>query len=85
MKLEEQVPERCRKRRKGGGRNMQCPIIGEELWSWFVDRLSLCRGRVGTQLLIDQANLIATDLNEERLMRKAQGHTDDDNPLKLCA
>ena len=74
-----------RKRRKGGGRGPKCPVIGEELWSWFVDRLNTCPSRIGTQLLIDQADIISTDLYEEWMVRKAHGHADSTCPPDLPA
>ena len=51
------VPARMKKRRVLGPRNVKCPVISEELWSWFVQRLRTCPGRIGTQLLVDQGNI----------------------------
>ena len=56
------VAARERRRRKGAGGQVKCPIIHEELWSWFVDRLRACPARIGTQLLIDQANIFSAEL-----------------------
>ena len=70
------VVDRARKRRRGGGRKPSCPIIGEHLWWWFVERLRTVPGRVGTQLLCDQANVIAADIYDEWLQRSADGHGD---------
>ena len=67
----------------GGGRQRRCPIIGEELWFWFVARLSACQARVGTQLLIDQANVVSADLYDDWLVRSAQGHADANSPPQL--
>ena len=72
-----------RKRRFSGPRNVKCPAIGEEVWSWFVDRLHTCPGRVGTQLLIDQANIVAGGVYDDWLARRAQGHADASCPPKL--
>ena len=85
MLLEKQVAPGIRQRKKGGGRQSRCPIIGEELWSWFVDRLSACQSRVSTQLLIDQANVVSGDLYEDWLVRTAQGHADANSPPQLPA
>ena len=62
---------------------MKCPVISEELWSWFVDRLRQCPGRIGTQLLIDQANIVAGDVYDDWLVRRAQGHADASCPPNL--
>ena len=40
------VPWRFRARRRGAGRRVQCPLIHEELWSWFVGRLHKTRGEL---------------------------------------
>ena len=77
------VPPHRRKRRGSGPRNVKCPVISEELWSWFVDRLRNCPGRVTTQLLIDQANIVAGDVYDDWLVRRAQGHADASCPPKL--
>ena len=77
------VPSRFRKRRRGGGRRVLCPIISEELWSWFVDRLKKCPARVGTQLLIDQANLVSADVYDDWLVRRAQCQADATCPPTL--
>ena len=82
---EQQVAPQIRQRKQGGGRARRCPIIGEELWSWFVDRISTCHTRVGTQRLIDAANVVSGDLWEDWLVRKAQGHADSCKPPKLPA
>ena len=63
---------------------MKCPVISEELWSWFVDRLRQCPGRIGTQLLIDQANIVAGDVYDDWLVRRAQGHADAARPPSIA-
>ena len=77
------VPWRFRARRRGAGRRVRCPLIHEELWSWFVDRLHKTRGIIGTQLLIDQANVISADLYEDWQVRHALGHADASSAPKL--
>ena len=65
-----------RRRRKGGGRTPMCLVLGEELWSWYVDRLHRRPGRIGTQQLVDQAVVIATDLQDDWSIRVAQGQAE---------
>ena len=57
----------------GAERLSQCLGMAEELWSWFVDRINSRPVRIGTLLLIEQANIISTDLYEDWLVRKARG------------
>ena len=77
------INPRMRKRRSFGPRNVKCPIISEELWSWFVDRLHAVPGRVGTQLLVDQANIVSGDVYDDWLVRRAQGQADASCPPDL--
>ena len=79
------VPARSRLRRRGGGKKPKCPIMGEELWSWFVERLRSCPGRIGTQLLIDAATMIASDVYEDWRIRQSEGHGDRLRPPALPA
>ena len=72
-----------RQRKRGGGRARHCPVLGEEVWSWFVDRLSTRKARVSTQTIIDQATIVCGDLWEEWLLRRAQGQADFSNPPTL--
>ena len=53
-----------------------CLVLGEELWSWYVDRLHHRPGRIGTPQLVDQAVVIATDLQDDWSIRVAQGQAD---------
>ena len=77
------VASGSRRRRKGGGGKPKAPIIMEELWAWFVDRLHSCPGRVETQLLVDQAGVISQDLYDEWVNRVTKGHADSSQPLDL--
>jgi len=61
------------------------PIIVEELWSWFVERLRSCPGRIGTQLLIEAATIIASDVYEDWRIRQSEGHGDRLRPPALPA
>ena len=83
LKWEELVPRQLRQRKRGGGRARHCPVVGEEVWSWFVDRLSTRKARVSTQTIIDQATIVCGDLWEEWLLRRAQGQADFNNPPQL--
>ena len=56
------IPARARKRNSGAGRTPMSDAIAEELWHWFVDRITLTRARIGSRLLITQANLFKSDL-----------------------
>ena len=77
------VSSRDRKRRKGGGTRYKCAVLWEELWAWYVDRLRTCPGRIGTQLLVDQATVISSDIFDEWRMRSANGHADSRAEPKL--
>ena len=70
------VTSQSRKRRKGGGARPKCAVLWEELWAWYVDRLQTCPGRIGTQLLVDHASVISSDILDEWRMRSADGHAD---------
>ena len=60
-----------------------CIVLGEELWSWYVDMLHHRPGRIGTQQLVDQAVVIATDLQDDWSIRVAQGQAEGASFLKL--
>ena len=60
-----------------------CIVLGEELWSWYVDILHHRPGRIGTQQLVDQAVVIATDLQDDWSIRVAQGQADGASFPKL--
>ena len=79
------ISSRSRKRRKGGGARQKCAVLWEELWAWYVDRLRTCPGRISTQLLVDQATVISTDIFDEWRMRSANGHADFSAEPKLPA
>ena len=79
------VSSKSRKRRKGGGTRYKCAVLWEELWAWYVDRLRTCPGRIGTQLLVDQAAVISSDIFDEWRMRSANGHADFSAEPKLPA
>jgi len=48
-----------------------------------VERLRSCPGRIGTQLLIDAATIISSDVYEDWRRRQAQGHGDSLRPPDL--
>ena len=83
LKWEKLVPRQLRQRKRGGGRLRHCPVVGEEVWSWFVDRLSTRKARVSTQTIVDQATVVCGDLWEDWLLRRAQGQADCSNPPHL--
>jgi len=50
-----------------------------------VERLRSCPGRIGTQLLIDAATIISSDVYEDWRIRQSQGHGDSLRPPDLPA
>ena len=77
------VPARARKRNIGGGRSPMSDCIGEELWHWFVDRINTARTRLGSRLLLAQANLYRGDLMQHYHTMCEVGRADPRKPPQL--
>ena len=56
-----------RKRRYGGGRRTEAMCLFEELWHWFCDRLHNVRGRITSQMILHQTEVIKTDIRHRHL------------------
>ena len=77
------VSARNRLRRAGAGRPVLAPEVGEELWSWFVDRLHNVPARVNSNLLLTQARIFVSDVQECWRRRAEFGEADPDKPPRL--
>ena len=77
------VPARNRLRRAGAGRPVLSPEVGDELWSWFVDRLHNVPARVNSNLLLTQARICLSDVQECWRRRAECGEVDPDKPPRL--
>ena len=77
------VSARNRLRRAGAGRPVLAPEVGEELWSWFVDRLHNVPARVNSNLLLTQARIFVSDVQECWRRRAEFGEADPEKPPRL--
>ena len=51
-----------RMRAPGAGRHPKAPVIGEQLFQWFVDQVKTSKGRISSKMLLSMAELLADDL-----------------------
>ena len=80
---ETNVPHSKRKRKRGGGNKSLSAAVNDELWHWFVDTVQNVKGRIPSQVLLAQAELLGQDLRQQYAQRMREGTVDTSAAPKL--
>ena len=78
-----QVRQPARRRKGCPGRKFMAPEIREELFQWFVDTMSVVRGRINSSMLMQQAAVIAGDILMEFEKRLSEGDASESERPKI--
>ena len=77
------VATAARKRRRGGGRTCLNESLGDELWHWFVDRISNLTCRVTSAVLKCKAESLAAEVRESWQQRAGRDEVNPNKPPRL--
>ena len=73
---ESNVRHSKRKRKRGGGNQSLASAVNDELWHWFVDTVQNVKGRLPSQILLAQAEVLGQDLRQQHEERVLAGTVD---------
>ena len=72
-----------RKRKRGGGNKSISPALNDELWNWFVDTVQNVKGRIPSEMLLAQAEVLAQDIQQQHAEQMREGTVDTSAAPKI--